>query len=192
MKFIFFGFPYLIFVIVGKIFDLFLKIFDIIVNSKLSLISTLSRQRCLPALNKCINGCCLCIKSFLWYCVLRWYRYNKAKQIWMFNPSWWQLHQLRTFICQKMHQIADIIRTDGNREWNSALKALYASVKSLKVCCLIICKRRQVVAILCIKWGTRDRFCNRWYRCRWICWTSSIRRRWKACAMRRTRAFASS
>lgn len=34
MKFIFFGFPYLIFVIVGKIFDLFLKIFDIIANSK--------------------------------------------------------------------------------------------------------------------------------------------------------------
>lgn len=34
MKFIFFGFSYLIFVIVGKIFDLFLKIFDIIANSK--------------------------------------------------------------------------------------------------------------------------------------------------------------
>ena len=34
MKFIFFGFLYLIFVIVGKIFDLFLKIFDIIANSK--------------------------------------------------------------------------------------------------------------------------------------------------------------
>ena len=148
---------------------------DIIVNSKLSLISTLSRQRCLPALNKCINSCCLRIKSFLWYCVLRWYRYNKTKQIWMFNPSWWQLHQLRTFICQKMHQIADIIRTDGNREWNSALKTLYASVKSLKVCCFIICKRRQVVAIICIKWGTRDRFCNRWYRCRWICcWREKI------------------
>ena len=34
MKFIFFGFLYLMFVIVGKIFDLFLKIFDIIANSK--------------------------------------------------------------------------------------------------------------------------------------------------------------
>lgn len=34
IKFIFFEFPYLIFVVVGKMFDLFLKIFDIIANSK--------------------------------------------------------------------------------------------------------------------------------------------------------------
>lgn len=34
IKFIFFEFLYLIFVVVGKMFDLFLKIFDIIANSK--------------------------------------------------------------------------------------------------------------------------------------------------------------
>ena len=34
IKFILFEFLYLIFVVVGKIFDLFLKIFDIIANSK--------------------------------------------------------------------------------------------------------------------------------------------------------------
>ena len=34
IKFILFEFLYLIFVVIGKMFDLFLKIFDIIANSK--------------------------------------------------------------------------------------------------------------------------------------------------------------